>query len=70
MYMLISSYLSEHHILSSSQYGFSPGKGTVTSLLTTTDNWFKVLEEGKDVCAIFFDDRKSFDSVPHQGIRN
>ena len=48
------------------QYGFSPGKGTVTSLLTTTDNWFKVLEEGKDVCAIFFDDRKSFDSVPHQ----
>ena len=66
MYMLISSYLSEQRILSSSQYGFSPGKGTVTALLTTTDNWFKLLEEGKDVCSIFFDDRKAFDSVPHR----
>ena len=65
MYMLISSYLSEHHILSSSQYGFSPGKGTVTALLTTTDNWFKLLEEGNG-CAILFDYRKAFDSVPHQ----
>ena len=64
--MLNSSYLSEHRILSSSQYGFSPGKGTVTALLTTTDNCFKLLEEGKDVYSIFFDYRKAFDSVSHR----
>ena len=61
MHMLISSYLSEQHILSSSQYGLSPSKGTITVLLTTTDNWFMLLEEGKDVCTNYFYYRKTFD---------
>ncbi len=43
-------------------------KGTATALLTTTYQWFKMLEEGNDVCAVgFFNSvRKAFDSIPHR----
>jgi len=38
------------------QWGFQNGKSTVTALLTTTNNyWFRMLDSGKDVCAVFFD---------------
>ena len=40
------------------------GRSTVTALLYCTNEWFKALENG-EVCAVFFDLRKAFDSVPH-----
>ena len=46
--------------------GSSAGKSTVTALLTTTHEWFQRLEEGKEICAVFFDFKKAFDSVPHR----
>ena len=49
-----------------SQWGFLEGRSTVTALLKCTDDWLKTLEEGNDVCAVFFDYRKAFDSVPHR----
>jgi hypothetical protein len=64
--MLITTQLAEHHPLSNVQWGFSAGKGTVTALLATTHQWFEMLEDGHEICAIFFDFRKAFDSVPHR----
>jgi len=66
IHMLITAHLTEHHMLSDNQWGFSSGKGTITALLTTTHEWFGMLENGLDVCAIFFDYQKAFDSA---GIR-
>ena len=63
---LITAHLSEHKPLSNSQWGFQAGKSTVTSLLSVTHDWFQALERGQDICSIFFDLRKAFDSVPHQ----
>ena len=37
----------------------------MTALLSSTDEWFKALEDGCKVCTVFFDFRKTFDSVPH-----
>ena len=36
----------------------------MTDLLHLTEQWLQALEEGLDVCAVFFDFRKAFDSVP------
>ena len=61
-----TEHLSTSHPLSNMQWGFQPGKGTVTALLSTTHEWFLDLEAGKEVCSVFFDLRKAFDSVPHR----
>ena len=45
--------------------GFLEGRSTVTALIKCTDDWLKSLD-GNDMCAIFFDYRKAFDSVPHR----
>jgi len=66
VHKLLADHLSTHHPLSNSQWGFSEGKSTVTALLTTTHEWFQSLEEGKEICAVFFDFKKAFDSVPHR----
>ena len=66
VHTLLSEHLSTSHPLSNMQWGFQPGKGTVTALLSTTHEWFLDLEAGKEVCSVFFDLRKAFDSVPHR----
>ena len=63
---LMHDHLSNFHQLSNSQWGFRSGRSTVTALLSVTHDWFSALECGKEVCAVFFDYRKAFDSVPHQ----
>ena len=66
IFSLILCYLEEFHPLSDSQWGFRAGRSTVTALLLTVHRWFQLLESGKEICAVFLDYRKEFDSVPHQ----
>ena len=65
VHSLITSHLLERCILSDSQWGFLPGRSTVSALLSTVCHWFQLFEEGKEVFAVFQDFRKAFDSVPH-----
>ena len=65
IYGLMYEHLSNHHLLSDSQWGFRSGRSTVTALLSVTEEWLSALEYGQEVCAVFFDYRKAFDSVPH-----
>ena len=37
----------------------------MTDLINSTDDWFKALENSFEVCAVFFDFQKAFDSAPH-----
>ncbi len=66
MHMLLTSHLTENNILSAdTQWRLSAGKGTATSLLTTTYQWFKMLM----MCVqlfFFFDFHKPLDSIPHR----
>ena len=65
LHQYVTNHLNEHHPLSNKQWGFQSGKSTVTALLSVTHDWFQALESGQEVCSIFFDLKKGFDSVPH-----
>jgi len=64
----VMKHLNEFHPLSDHQWGFRPGKSTTHALLSATNEWFKILDDGADVGAIFFDLSKAFDSVPHKAL--
>ena len=66
VFQLITKELDETCPLSDAQWGFRTGRSTVSALLSTTSHWFELLEAGNDICAIFFDYRKAFDTVPHR----
>ena len=65
---LISEHLLEHNIISDEQWGFTSKKSTTTALLTLTHEWLRHLEAGMEVCVIFLDLKKAFDSVPHRDL--
>ena len=60
----ITNHLNEYHPLSNKQWGFQSGKSTTAPLSVTHDR-FQALEAGQEVCSIFFDLRRAFDSVLH-----
>ena len=47
-------------------WGFRAGRSTVTALLLTVHRWLQLMESGKEICAVFLDYKKVFDSVPHK----
>ena len=48
------------------QWGFRAGRSTISALLSTVTHWFEILDAGMDICTVFFDYRKAFDTMPHQ----
>ena len=66
MYWVIAKHLEVHSPISIQQWGFQPKKSTTAALLNVYNDWSAALDKGKEVCAIFFDLRKAFDSVPHR----
>ncbi len=60
--ILIDHYSS---ILSPYQWGFTKGKSTSSALVRAIDTWHKLLNKGAEICTVFFDYRKAFDTVPH-----
>ena len=70
VYNLILDHISSNNLLSEFQFGFRSKPGTINALLCATHDWHRYLETSKDVCVVFFDFAKAFDSVPHQALLN
>ena len=66
----IMSHLESVSPTSSNQWGFLPGRSTTSALLSITNDCLQALDRGYEVCTIFFDIRKAFDSVPHRALLN
>ena len=62
----IANHLTTNHPLSNYQWGFQPGKSTVSALIECTHDWFLHLDKHREIGAVFFDFKKAFDTVPHQ----
>ena len=65
IYSVVCEHLIDTEFLSKVQWGFTPGRSTITALLTTFSETLQHLESGAGVAFVFFDLRKAFDSVPH-----
>ena len=63
---ILMDYIFENNLLDSNQWGFLPGKSTTAALLSVVHDWHLQLNSNTEVCAVFFDLRKAFDSVPHR----
>ena len=65
IYGLVFEHMVDRNMLSQDQWGFTPGKSTVTALISTFYDILQNMDKGLEVSLVFFDIRKAFDSVPH-----
>ena len=63
---LLTEHLSFTVPISEEQWGFQNKKSTALALLSATHDWFQSIDNGVDICAVFFDLKKAFDTVPHR----
>ena len=59
-------HLQEYCPLSDNQWRFTKGKSTTGALLAATDQWHQWLDDGLEICTVFLDYSKAFDTVPHR----
>ena len=63
---LITDHLNEYHPLSDAQWRFQKGKSALKALLSATHDWLTQLDQNKEICCVFFDFQKAFDTVSHR----
>ena len=70
MHGLMYKHLLLYHPIAIQQWGFQPCKSTVSALVDVTHQWSRRLDNGAEVCVVYFDLKKVFDSVPHRTLIN
>ena len=64
----LCQFLMKNGLISDQQFGFLPGRSTLTQLLSVTDEWARAIDRGERVAAVFLDFYKAFDRVWHDGL--
>ena len=62
---IVEDHLQENSPISKKQWGFMSSRSTVSALIRVIDGWLCALDQGYEVCVVFFDISKAFDTVPH-----
>ena len=63
--MIVEDFLRENSPITTKQWGFMSSRSTVSALIRIVDDWLCALDQGYEVCVVFFDVSKAFDTVPH-----
>ena len=66
VHKLLLEHMENASPLAPQQWGFHSRRSTVSALIDATYNWAQAIDNGKEICAFFFDLCKAFDSVPHR----
>ena len=66
MERVITSHLLSNNLITNFQFGFLPGRNTVTNLLAIFDQITAAINRKCRVYAVFLDFAKAFDKVPHR----
>ena len=63
----IEEHVAENAPISKHQWprGFMHHRSSTSALISVIHDWISSLDLGNEVCIVFFDIRKAFDSVPH-----
>ena len=61
----LEEHLQTHAPISQQQWGFMSSRSSISALIQVVDNWAQALNQGYEICVIFFDIQKAFDTVPH-----
>ena len=64
----LCQFLMKNGLISDQQFGFLPGRSTLTQFLSVTDEWARAIDRGERVAAVFLDFYKAFDRVWHDGL--
>ena len=62
---IIVEHLQANAPISPRQWGFISSKLTISALIKVVDDWSRALDQGFEVCIVFFDISKAVDTVPH-----
>jgi hypothetical protein len=62
------NFLQDNDILTPKQSGFRPNDSAVNQLLSITSDFYKAIDQGKEIRVVFFDISKAFDKVWHRGL--
>ena len=63
IFKYLYNFIHNNNILTPSQSGFRPNDSTINQLLYITSDFYKVIDQGKEVRVVFFDISKAFDKV-------
>nr|VZI39815.1 unnamed protein product [Spirometra erinaceieuropaei] len=59
-------FMEQGHLISDLQHGFRQNRSCLSSLLLSTEQWTRALDEDGRVDVMYTDFKKAFDSVPHK----
>jgi hypothetical protein len=62
MHTRICKHLKVHNELYNYQFGFRPNYSTFLALIDTLDDFYEKLGTGSNICGIYLDLQKAFDS--------
>ena len=64
----LTAYFLENNVITPYQSGFVSGDSTINQLLYLSNEFYKALDEEKEIRIVFCDISKAFDRVWHKGL--